>query len=297
MPSLEHNGLAELFRENPPLAPHFLEMLFGMTVPQHASVGVVDSSLDQLVPVEFRADLVVELKDEKGKVVLSIILEVQRDMGLDKKFSWPVYLALERARKRCPVIVLVIATDGSVAEWAAANIDMGLGLANVRPLVLGPAVVPRVEDQAVADREVELSILSALTHGNEPDGIDVVRVAVRALERLDPEHAAVYFQIIYAALREPLKKAMERLIMERQTQLKGELPPFLQQIKLEGKLEGKLDGKLEGKRTALLRLMRRAGLELTDVERARIEGCADVDALDRWLDNLFGAKTAAEVLG
>ncbi len=304
MPSLEHNGLVELFRENPPLTPHFLEMLFGMTVPQHTSVGVVDSSLDQLVPVEFRADLVVELKDEKGRVVLSVILEVQRDTGLDKKFSWPVYLAIERARKRCPVIVLVIATDGSVAEWAAENIDLGLGLSNVRPLVLGPAVVPRVEDQAVADQEVELAILSALTHGNEPDGIDVVRVAVRALERLDPEHAAVYFQIIYAALREPLKKAMEKLIMERQTQLKGELPPFLQQIrlegelkgKLEGELKGKLEGKLEGKRTALLRLMRRAGLELTEVERARIEACADADALDRWLDNLLGAKTAAEVL-
>ena len=83
MPTLEHNGLVDMFRENPPLAPHFLEILFHVDVPRYASVGVVESALDQLVPVEFRADLVLELRDEAGHVVLSIILEVQRDGAPD----------------------------------------------------------------------------------------------------------------------------------------------------------------------------------------------------------------------
>src|SRR5437879_4321072 len=66
MPTLEHNGLVEMFRENPPLAAHLLTTLFHVDVPAHASVRIADSTLDQLLPVEFRADLVLELRDEKS---------------------------------------------------------------------------------------------------------------------------------------------------------------------------------------------------------------------------------------
>jgi hypothetical protein len=40
----------------------------------------------------------------------------------------------------------------------------------------------------------------------------------------------------------------------------------------------------------------RAGIALTDAERARIEACIDANILDGWIDRVFGAKTAAEVL-
>jgi hypothetical protein len=43
-------------------------------------------SSDQLIPIEFRADLVLELRDWSGAVVLAIVLEVQRDKDPDKKF-------------------------------------------------------------------------------------------------------------------------------------------------------------------------------------------------------------------
>jgi flagellar biosynthesis/type III secretory pathway protein FliH len=66
--------------------------------------------------------------------------------------------------------------------------------------------------------------------------------------------------------------------------------------KAEGKAEGEIKGKIEAKRETLLRLLGRAGLVLTETERARIEACVDAEALDRWIDNVFGAQTAAEVL-
>jgi len=44
---------------------------------------------------------------------------------------------------------------------------------------------------------VELSILSAMAHGNGPRGLAVLEAAFGALGRLDEEHAAVYFQIIW----------------------------------------------------------------------------------------------------
>ncbi|AUX20112.1 uncharacterized protein SOCEGT47_005750 [Sorangium cellulosum] len=175
MPTLEHNALVEMFRERPELAPHVLATLFHVEVPPHASVAVVESSLDQLIPAELRADLVLELRDASGKLVLAIVLEVQRNVDPNKKFSWPTYVTGVRARKRCATVVLVVAPDAGVAAWAAESIDLGLGLGTIKPLVLGPAVVPEITDPAVAEAEeaemeTELAVLSAVAHGNGPNG-------------------------------------------------------------------------------------------------------------------------------
>ena len=87
---------------------------------------------------------------------------------------------------------------------------------------------------------------------------------------------------------------------ERQTEGKATFPPFAQQIFERGIREDKLDGiregEFKGKRDALLRLLTRAGLAPTEDERARILACADPALLDRWVNNVLGAKTVGEVL-
>ena len=152
--------------------------------------------------------------------------------------------------------------------------------------------MPEVTDLAEAQQEAELAILSGVVHGNGPNGLAVVQAAFGALARFDREHAAVYFQIIYNALREPLQRALEVLIMERQSEAKATFPPFAQQLIDRGMREGEL----KGKRGTLLRLVARAGIALTEDDRARIEACTDAAVLDRWVDNVLGAKTAADVL-
>ncbi|WP_437286619.1 hypothetical protein [Sorangium sp. So ce406] len=296
MPTLEHNALVEMFREHPELAPRFLATLLHVEVPPHAAVAVVESSLDQLIPVEFRADLVLELRGATGMLVLAIVVEVQRDVDPDKKFSWPTYVTVVRARKRCGTVVLVVAPDAGVAAWAAENIDLGLGLGNVAPLVLGPAVVPEITDPADAEKETELAVLSAVAHGNGPNGLTVVQAALVALGRLDQEHAMVYFQLIWNGLREPMRQALEALVMERQIEGEATFPQFVQRLIDRGMREGELKGMREGKRDTLLRLLARAGIGLTENESARIQACTDVATLDRWIDNVLGAKTATEVL-
>ena len=177
---MEHNGLIEMFRENPALAPHFLALLFHLQVPPQSTARVADSTLDQLIPVEFRADLVLELCDAHGRVVFAIVFEVQRDVKLRKQYTWPVYVAVARAERECPVVVLVLAIDAEVAAWASEKIDLGLGLGATQPLVLGPTTVPVLTDPAVAAKEVELAILSAMAHGNGPQGLDAVQTALAA---------------------------------------------------------------------------------------------------------------------
>jgi hypothetical protein len=303
MPTLEHGSLVEMFRKNPDIAPHFIETLFGLQVPAYASIGVVESTLDQMVPVEFRADLVLELRSVAGALVLAIVLEVQRDDDADKKYTWPVYVSVVRATKRCPTVVLVVAPDAEVASWAAQPIDLGLGLGTVRPLVIGASSVPEVVDPAVAEKEVELAVLSALAHGNGLNGAAVLEATQTGLERLaqvDPEHAAAYFQMIYNMLRGPMRRALEALVMQRQTENETTRIPFLQRFidegELKGRREGKREGELNGKRDALLRLIVRVGVPLDEGDRARILACTEGATLDRWLDNVLGAKSGADVL-
>ncbi|WP_437318459.1 hypothetical protein [Sorangium sp. So ce385] len=174
--------------------------------------------------------------------------------------------------------------------------------------MLGPAVVPEITEPADAEAETELAVLSAVAHGNGPNGLAVVEAALVALGRLDQEHAMVYFQLIWNALREPMRQALEALVMERQIEGEATFPPFVQKLIDRGKLEGELkgmregelkgmrEGELKGKRDTLLRLLARAGMGLTEDESARIRACTDVATLDRWIDNVLGAKTAAEVL-
>jgi hypothetical protein len=66
--------------------------------------------------------------------------------------------------------------------------------------------------------------------------------------------------------------------------------------RIAGKIEGFRAGELQGKRGALLRIVERAGIPLTDGDRARVHACADAARLDQWLGNVLGAKTASDVL-
>jgi len=65
---------------------------------------------------------------------------------------------------------------------------------------------------------------------------------------------------------------------------------------IEGRIKGEIEGRIKAKRETLVRLIVRAGIALTDEELARIEACNDADILDGWIDRVFGAKAAAEVL-
>jgi predicted transposase/invertase (TIGR01784 family) len=64
----------------------------------------------------------------------------------------------------------------------------------------------------------------------------------------------------------------------------------------QGEIEGKLEGEINARRETLLRLLVRAGIALTEDDRARIQVCGDPATLDRWIDNVFAAKSAVEVL-
>jgi len=80
---------------------------------------------------------------------------------------------------------------------------------------------------------------------------------------------------------------------------RGALTVARQEGRSEGRTEGHKAGLAEGlsagKRDALLRLLARRGIALTEAEQAKIAACADVARLDQWFENACTASTASEV--
>jgi predicted transposase/invertase (TIGR01784 family) len=89
-------------------------------------------------------------------------------------------------------------------------------------------------------------------------------------------------------------EAYERAKMAEQD-ARGALSVARQEGKDEGIVEGHASGLAKGKRDALLRLLARRGLALTEDDRARVAACSDVATLDQWFDNALVARTATEV--
>lgn len=297
MPTLEHDGIVSLFRDNPPLALRVLEEIGHVPVPAHASIRVTNASLDQMLPIEFRADLVLEVLDERDRFVLAIVLESQREIDERKKYSWPVYVTVSRAERECPAILMVVAVDENVAEWAQSKIDLGVGKGNIEPVVLGPQSIPEMTDEPITLENVELALLSGMAHGNGTNGEQVLRIALEGIELLDREHAMMYYQILWNVLREPMQRALERLVMENRTE--QETPPYAKHWVdcgfRDGEVKGFLDGEVKADREKIFRLAQRRGLVLSDEQQARIRACDDRAVLDRWFDNAIDAKTADEL--
>src|SRR3569832_1874204 len=125
MLSYLHEWLLELFRQRSVSATQLLRQLH-VAIPKYAEVRIESPNINNLRPVEFRADLVLMLA-RGSQYVLGIIVEVQLACDERKAYAWPAYVANLRARHRCPTCLLVITTEDSVARWAGGAGGRGPG--------------------------------------------------------------------------------------------------------------------------------------------------------------------------
>ena len=115
MPTTEHEGLIELFRNRPALAAELLSEGLGVSVPAYKQADLHPAEMTDLNPTEYRADAVVVFSLEEP--VLAVVVEVQRRPDQGKRWSWPVYVTTLRARMKCPTILLVVCADDAAAAW------------------------------------------------------------------------------------------------------------------------------------------------------------------------------------
>jgi len=273
MPSLQHESLLLLFRNRPELAPELLRDALHVALPVYSEVRLESAELTDINPAEYRADLVVLLVD--GKPVLGIVVEVQLWPDPRKRFTWPVYVAGLRARLKCPACVLVVTPTEDVARWCRQPIDVGPG-SSLSPLVIGPASVPVVDDVAAAERDPELAVLSVIAHGDEAHAEVLGRAALLATLRLSDERQVLYSDLVFAALSEAARAALEDLMA-------GGTYEFQSEFAKKHQAKGRAEGEAKGLAEALFAVLQARGLRVSDEVRARVFACTDVAQLDAWV--------------
>ncbi|HWN71925.1 MAG TPA: hypothetical protein VNM90_30005 [Haliangium sp.] len=265
MASWDHEGIIELFRNDPRLAPELLQSPLGVPIPAFSEARIESGTMTDHHPPEIRADLVVTL--HRGtRPVLGIIVEAQRKRNAEKLYAWPAYVGLLRRNLRADACVLVVTQSEQVARWASKPIVTGPG-GSLKPLVMGPSVVPIVRDIEEARREPELAVLSAMVHGggDVETAVQVALAASTAAHALDRDRFLLYFGLVRAALSEAARKAFEMDPQGSQLYDESQRKSFN-----------------KGKATAVLAFLEARGLPVTEAQRKRIVSCTDLETLDRW---------------
>jgi len=261
MPSLLHEGILELIRERPGFAADLLRQVLHIEVPAFTEARLAEGAFNEVVPVEYRADAVILFVC--GRPVFGCIVEAQLREDPRKAFTWPVYAVTARARHECPFVVLVIATEEGVADWATRPIELGGGQV-WRPLVVGPSGIPAMTDPEAAAREPELALLSALAHsrGDSDLALSVTMAALAGVAAVSAEQQVIYFHLLRAAVGDAARKAFEMLPQR--------LEKYLTEAERERMREARTEGKAEGLATALLQVVEGRGLPVSVALRQRI---------------------------
>jgi predicted transposase YdaD len=93
-----------------------------------------------------------------------------------------------------------------------------------------------------------------------------------------------------------MQRALEALVMERQTEGKATFPPFIQQLIDRGEAKGRAEGETSAHAHAVLTVLQARGIAVPDAARERILSESDLARLERWLKKAAVAALIAEVL-
>jgi len=299
MPSRDHEVLLELFRSRSISAANLLRDL-DIRLPAYHDIRTESADLTNLEPTEYRADLVLFLERESKKS-LGIIIEVQLDRDENKEYSWPAYIANLRARHRCPVCLLVVTIEHSVALWAGKTIELGPGT-SCRPCVIGPANVRAVTVLQEAIENIELAILSAIEHCRGPDKNLAKRIfstAVEAANHIDTEHSRLYVDFLRGFFKKNAPELLEheKLEVPMKDMLGFEYESdFAKRYCAQGLEEGLAKGRVEGQRELVLKLLQQLFGPLSDVVQTRVRDAYDWQ-LEEIALQMFTAKSPEQLLG
>ena len=278
MASMQHEGLLLLFRNRPTLAPELLRDALGIPLPAYSEVRVESAELTEVVPTEYRADLVVLLLE--GQPIFAIIVEVQLSRDSGKAMTWPLYLASLRARVGCPTALLVVSPDAAVARWCARPIELGHPGFVLRPLVAGPDAIPIVTDERAAKQDPELTVLSAMAHGQREVGEAIAQAVLSAVEGLESERVRLYVDLALSSLNEVARAALEALMRSGNYEYQSE---FARKYVAQGREEGRQEGEMQALLQSLLEVLDARGFEVDAHSRQRLLACTESAQLKSWL--------------
>lgn len=292
MPTQVHEVFVEMFRSHPELAAGLLADVFDIDLPDYRQARAASCDFTDVGPNEFRGDTALVFADGDGRPLLGIVLEVQLRRDRTRQWSWPVYLATLRARLRCPVYLMIFCPDRQVAIWSRQPIELGHPGLVLRPLVLGPDVIPAVTDTTIAESTPELAVLSALAHGDGPEPEKVFAALDAGLQKTDGDLEKIYYDVVLTLLSATARQRLEEFMMTVRTDYEYQSDFARKYVE-----EGREKGLAEGTRHSILMTLEVRGITLPDDAQARIEACSDLAELERWARRAITVESAAELFG
>lgn len=288
MVTQSHEVPIRLFQFRPELAAELLVKTVGATLPAYHSALSESEALTNCDPLELNCDNVAVFRDEFGNPVHAVITEIQRSDDEDKRYTWPMYLTILRARLRCQVRLLVICTDEVTATWAKTMIKIGPPEFVLCPNVIGPKDLLRLTADYNPREAVELLILVAATYGKGKQTESIAHDLGQRLNELsEPErrkYAGWAFQLLSIPACEILEEQMSMTYQEYRESYAGQL-----------EIKGERRGELRAKAEKVLELLQMRGLEVPEAARERILACTDLDEVDRWFTSAFSASQVEDI--
>jgi hypothetical protein len=288
--------------------PQSIDQLFRgvgyASFPDVVATEDLSGDVTAIEPVERQADSVLKVRTKEGDEFV-LIFEAQRRKVDEKLTRWPQYITNLYDRHEVPVILVVICHDLATAEWADRPILIGKDFwtsCKVYPLVLGPHNVP-LHDGPIGEANLALAVLSAITHGKDPDVTGILEPLAATLYKADEATRKKFSLLIQLALVEPIATRTWRNLMGfitvdeetlRENPVYGEL---LEGVEARAEAKGIAEGKAEGVAESVLDLLDDRQISLTEVQRERILAVHDRELLRRWLLAATHVGSADELFG
>lgn len=289
MPSITHEAPLELLRADPRLAAVLLEAV-GVATPR-GTARMVSAELTVPVPAELRADGVVLLEGELGK--LAVIIEVQRQWDERKELTWPAYLTQVRVAHRCGAVLLVICPDPAAARDCRAMISTGHPGFDLTPLVIDATTTPLPGGPGGGTvAGPELVVLAVLTGALDLEQDSARQMLLASLAAADVERRKSYTVIILNVVSAAAQQALEELMATTKFS-----HPFIDQLEARGEARGRAEGEARGEARMILRVLAARGLQVPDEVREKVLACTDTAQLEAWGDRAATAASATDVFG
>jgi hypothetical protein len=293
MPSSLHEVFVEFVRQRPAFAAEVLAGPLKVKLPEFGETRLDSIDFNDVAPTEYRADAVVTFTQGKD-AVFAVVIEAQLSRVPEKRLVWPVYLTTLRARLNCTTALLVLCSDAKVANWCAQPIEVAYPGCVVTPLVLGPDRVPVITDVAMASSNPELTVLSALAHGGDPDRKEIFQALLAALRKLDRDHERLYYDLVFAGLPQAAQDDLKEQLMTMTASYEFR-SDFLRNFAAEQQAEGQAKGEAQGEAKAVLTFLATRGIEVPDEARERITGCTDLAQLEAWVRRAVAATSVEDL--
>jgi hypothetical protein len=284
MPSPWHDGVVQIFRDEPNLAVRILRDCAGADVPAGLTCRLESAAFNDRPSSDFAADTVIVMGPQRQPAHAAVV-EAQQLRDEQKRSQLPRYAAAVWLLLRCAVDVLIICPDQATADWYARPIATTLAGYSLHPRAIGPEQVPPVTDSAVMAASPGLGALSVAMHGREPA---VARAFMAGLAALPASHAPAYYENAYGMAPPAIRQILEDLMSTTTWPVNS---PFAKEHFGRGKAEGQAEGEAE----AILLVLNARSLPITAAEQSRITSCSDLAQLRQWVSRAATVASASEL--